>query len=869
MTLARMLIRLEADDKVFQQILSRSIRRIETFSEAATGIGRNLTLGVTLPLGLMAKGIFDTTLRLDGLRVGLNALTGSANETAIQLDRLKQVAKAPGIGFAEAIQGSQQLQAVGFSARDAERALKGFGNAVAASGGGREQLARVVFQFQQMSAAGKVLGQDLRPMLQQAPVLARALVDAFGTVNAAQIAKLTGNFKNFFDIFIPAVEKLPDVSNSARTAVENLSDAFDRAQAAIGDKLLPALVPLVERLTTLLEKMEGISPETARSAVAWAATAAVMGPLISIIARITSGLALLKIAFRTLSPWVAVGGLIAAGVVWLTKKWIEKKLAIDETTEAMNAYTLSLRNYNKEQLITAQALNAGQVGLIDQAISAHENKLRIMRKRGGAVHSNLELASYEHQFIDPLKKAREYLINVMVPGTQAAFEMINEAAGDSASSFGSDLEEGQTHLDAMKDKASRLIEALEVLPLISKEWNQAQSEAISMMSEMTTLAEAQKDAIGETAIGYRSIVANLKEALGLNTGADFGILAPTGRPGTKGATPQGAMETIMVNVLPFVERARESALALHEFLMATNAAYAAQWTTTDQIRKMGFEAAVAFESMKQQFANPGQTGAQALEMLKGSAIELAQNFTPLGLLAYFLSQLLEDLAPAIEAFLRPIAILAQAVMPLFLAVMEALWPILKYVAIVATYLGQAITTVSGWIYKAIGALVTGLGKFLDSIPLLGDFGLIKIGQNLTKIGDGALATADGLAKAREEIKNLEWDKALDDATKGLEKLSEATMGAVQGFKVAQIRHEASDPVGPYAPVPTDTDRTARPRPTTNIIQGASFSTTLNFPEGDSGAQTYRYFYDELGNRVRSRGHDDPAVIFWESLPEPN
>lgn len=863
MTLARMLVRLEADDKDFQKTLDRSIRGLSAFTEAAHAIGRGLTIGVTLPLGLAAKGIFDATLKIDSLRVGLEAMTGSSREAAIQLERLKEVAKSPGIGFAEAIQGSLQLQAVGFSARDAERSLRAFANAVAAGGGSREQLERVIYQFTQMSAAGKVLGQDLRPIIQQSPLVARALSNLFGTVNAAEIAKRTGSFQQFFDLLMPELERMPTVSSSARTAVDNLSDSFERLQAAIGDKLLPALTPMIEGLTSTFDEMEDMEAATVRSGVAWAATAAAAGPLITVLGSLASAVALLKIAFQVGLKWFGIGGLVVTALAFLTQKWIEHKLTVDDASESYSRLTGKLSMLNREQLQSVETMKLAQLAELDRSLGVH--RVREAELMGTDSLSDAKQAALlKIRTITPLEAIRSKL----AAEVEEVRRLLREL-GDAPPNIESRFEvEGPTQIEELTDKANLLVKALEVIPMTTEAWGTAQSEAIKLMSQATALAEGQSDAIGEAAVGYRSIVSSLKEALRLGEGTEFGRLDPMNRPGTKGAPKRGELEFVETQVEAFVVRARLSAEALHEHRMATDAAYAAQWKITDQMRRFGFELQTTIQEMGQQFKNPAQTGRRALQMMSGAALEVAQNFTPLGLVAYFISQILEELAPAIEAFLSPVAILAKAVMPLFLTIMEALFPVIKMVTIALTYLGQIMFSVTGAIGNAVGKLVYAVGWAIDKIPGIGDFGLMKIGKEIEKIADGYQKAASDLGKAREEIRNLEWGEALETATEGLNKLSDAVMGAVQGFRVAQIRHQASAPAGPYAPVPAGEDRTARPRPQPTVVQGASFSATIVLPQ-DNGRETYRQFYDELDGKTRSRGPNDLARQFWESLPEPS
>lgn len=874
MTIARMLVRLDADDKRVIRVFDNAQRKVELFAEAAMRMGRALTIGLTLPIGLAARSVTQAAIEMDALRLGLDAMTGSAAETQAQLERLTEVAKQPGIGFREAIQGSIQLQAVGFAAKDAERALSAFGNAIALTGGGSAQLERVLYQFTQMAAAGKVLGQDLRPMIQQAPAIAKALNEVFGTVQAGKIAEQTKDFKTFFNILIPALEKMPTVGGSARTAMENMTDALFRMRAEIGEKLLPALLPLAEGIAKFADNMSRVEPATVRSGIALAVVLAVLGPLAIGLSVATSAAVALGTALRlSLLPFLGTGAVIAVGVGWLAKKMIEFKLETLSADDAARKFSRSLDNMSQSVSGLSEATarlehNRVSAALSEAMAERAKTPKQFQSDQGDA--GLLMIDNPEWKRLDDAVKELSTRYRVL---TSHIGDIVFDRGGESTFTPTGD----KTPLEIATEQANLLAQALEILPKNTDLWHEAQRRAIAAMKQANTLAGQQADALGEVSIGYRSLVRDLEGVLGFSLSslsAKVPDISPKIVTQPFGLGQGGEVERIENTVRPFIERAKESALALHEHLMATNAVYAAQWVTADEMQRFNYQLQVSREQLKAQFTNPRQTGQQALGMLGEAALGVAQQLSPLGMVAYFLNTVMEELAPAIEAFLSPIAILAKALMPAFLAIMEALFPVMKIVTIAATYVGQVFFAVAGGIYKVLGGLLTSVGDLLNKLP--GSIGnpLKRLGETYTNLGKGFAETADNLGKARDDIKNLEWNDAVTEATEGMKKLTDATLGAVQGFKTAGLRHLATLP-SPYSPATGggggNGGRTAQPRdrPQPTVVQGATFAPVINIQGGSDGAETYRNFYYDLGNRVRDRGPTDPALLLWESLPEPN
>jgi tape measure domain-containing protein len=232
-------------EREMAQSRQRLISGFRSVGSVLTSVGTALTAGLTAPL--VALGVVSTqsAVTLDSLKRGLATVAGSAAAAEEQLKRLREIAKLPGIGFEEAIQGSIRLQAVGFSAKEAEKDLIEFSNAIALTGGGREELQRVTVQLGQLSAKGKVVAQDLKPIIEAAPAVGQALLKAFGTVNSEDIQKLGISSQEFLRRLVSELGRLPRAAAGAKNSFENFRDSVFIASSAIGDALLPTLTELI------------------------------------------------------------------------------------------------------------------------------------------------------------------------------------------------------------------------------------------------------------------------------------------------------------------------------------------------------------------------------------------------------------------------------------------------------------------------------------------------------------------------------------------------------------------------------------------------------------------------------------------------
>ena len=224
-----------------------------------TSVGVGLSAAITAPLVALAAGSISAAGDLQALTMALDTLTGSSEETGIQMTRLKEIAKLPGLGLEEAVKGSLALQNVGIEAQTAERYLMAFGNAIAAAGGGKADLEAVVVQLRQMGATGKVTAEDLKPILERVPQVAAVTKEAFGTINTEELQKAGVTAEQFLEVVVTGLEKIPPVAGGIKNSLENLGDSAKQSLAKIGE----ALVPVLEKVTPMIESFLGFVADLA------------------------------------------------------------------------------------------------------------------------------------------------------------------------------------------------------------------------------------------------------------------------------------------------------------------------------------------------------------------------------------------------------------------------------------------------------------------------------------------------------------------------------------------------------------------------------------------------------------------------------
>ncbi len=359
----QLVVRFRADlkgvDQGIQELNSKLDRqkkdidqRYGTLLDGMRNSGRALTLGVTLPIVGIGAAAVNAAVEMESLERGLVAVTGSSAAAQAQLKRMIEVAKMPGLGFKEAIQASLQLQAIGFSAAEAEQTMKGLANEISRVGYGKEEFGRIMVQLTQMQSKGRLLQEDIRFIQNSAPEMAKAMKELYGTAVPEEINKMGVTAKQFILDVSGYFLKLPGLADTAKNSLENLSDTLFRASAAFGKQLLPTLKQVVDEASVLLQRFQNLSPETQQLAIKLGIAAAAAGPLLlgfnglvtagTTVAGVVRGIrAAIALKVAALAEAKAA---TAAEVAWLTTLTGSEEIAtaqIQKNTIALRANALA------------------------------------------------------------------------------------------------------------------------------------------------------------------------------------------------------------------------------------------------------------------------------------------------------------------------------------------------------------------------------------------------------------------------------------------------------------------------------------------------------------------------------------------------
>ncbi|WBA43163.1 tape measure protein [Hymenobacter canadensis] len=301
----------------FEAGIDKAEKGLGRLSNYAKTTGASLTQYVTLPLGLLGAASIKTAADIQALEKGFAAVYKGAGDVGAEIKKTLEIAKLPGLGLKEALQGATNLQAAGYSAEQARRTLLAFGGALATVGKGKVELDRVTLALTQINNSTNVMQQDLNQLKDALPQIGTVLKSAFGVSNAEGLRKLGVTSQQFIEVVTTEFEKLPKVTGGLKNALENMSDAGVLALAKIGDAASNAigLEALADKISTQVGEMAtafaSLDPATQSTILGFAGVAAGAGPLLFSIGAIGQAIPVAVNGFKALS---GAGSFLVAGL---------------------------------------------------------------------------------------------------------------------------------------------------------------------------------------------------------------------------------------------------------------------------------------------------------------------------------------------------------------------------------------------------------------------------------------------------------------------------------------------------------------------------------------------------------------------------
>lgn len=542
-TIAELNVRIGATIKGLESGLKSAESALRKSDATLGALSSKLTNTISLAFAGIGVGALKSFGDIDKLTKGMEAQLGSAEAARSELEKIREAAKAPGLGFEQFVKGSIQLQAVGDSAAKARETISAFGNALALAGKGAAELDGVTVALTQIKAKGVVSAEEINQIAERLPQIRTAMKDAFGTANTEELQKLGISANQFVDGIVASLEKLPKATGGFTNDITNAFDNVKQGASKLGEAINSGL-RVGERLTALSEwaisaadYFGRLDDNTQRWILGIGVAAAAIGPAIK------AGSALVQVGGAIANTWTSMAITF--------QKWI----VLSANPEAATGLISWWKGLNT-------VMKANIIGVTIGVVLALSAAFVLLRKdMSAAAQANRAVQDVSRQASDNIveeKVRAEQLIGVLKDQTasrEAQKKALGELKAISPEYFGRlDTEKSKIgDLDAALDgyvagllRAAKAQAAFEQIKQIEKDLNnlaesadpsiwQSIGDAFQAVGNSAAFAGRQAESFAKNTVDQKAILDAKKTALEavIKANTDFGVVTKQSTDKTK------------------------------------------------------------------------------------------------------------------------------------------------------------------------------------------------------------------------------------------------------------------------------------------------------------------------------------------------
>lgn len=198
-----------------------------------------LTLGVA-GMAMFAKGIVDAGSKVESATIGLTTLLKDAAEAKQVIENTMADAKATPFAFEGLLQANKAIIAAGVGSKEARADILNLANAIAATGGGDDELQRMVINLQQIKNVGKASALDIKQFAYAGINITKVLAAA-GIQGEVTYENLTKALKIAHEQGGIYYNGLENMAGSTAVKMSNLGDSIFQLKVKMFNDLKPAI----------------------------------------------------------------------------------------------------------------------------------------------------------------------------------------------------------------------------------------------------------------------------------------------------------------------------------------------------------------------------------------------------------------------------------------------------------------------------------------------------------------------------------------------------------------------------------------------------------------------------------------------------
>lgn len=265
-------------------------KNLKKVGENVRGVGKAFTVGVTLPVLAMGTAMVKAAADIEAMQQQLSTMLGSAEAGGKMFEEIKTMAAKTPFETKDLMAATNTMLGFGIAQEKVLPLMNQLGDI---SGGNAQRFQSLALAFSQVSSAGKLQGQDLNQMINA------------GFNPLESIAKRTGKSVGYWKeqmskgkVTVDMVEQaMKDATSQggrffgmmekqSKTALGQWStfqDNLNMVLAEFGKIILPTAIKGLQKLSKILEWINGLSPNMKKFVLIVMGIGAAIGPLLLVL----------------------------------------------------------------------------------------------------------------------------------------------------------------------------------------------------------------------------------------------------------------------------------------------------------------------------------------------------------------------------------------------------------------------------------------------------------------------------------------------------------------------------------------------------------------------------------------------------------
>lgn len=326
---------------------------MKTFGDKMSDVGKDLSMKLTAPI--LAVGTLGVTYnaQMEQLQVLFTTLTGSAEEADRVIQNIQADASKSPFDVQSLIKANQYLISAGISADDARETILALGDAIAATGGGNDELDRMAMNLQQIQNVGKASAQDIKQFANAGINIYGLLAESMG-VSVEQVKQMDISYEVLADALKKASKEGGRFNKAMESQSETLTGSLNQLKSSVQvllGEITQAAMPIIKQVINMIQQVvnwfKNLDDSQKETILKIAAVVAAIGPALTIGGKVITMLGLMVKGIGALTN--PIGLVVAAGVT-LIANWDKIKNAGSALLEKVKSDWNQIINFISNQV---------------------------------------------------------------------------------------------------------------------------------------------------------------------------------------------------------------------------------------------------------------------------------------------------------------------------------------------------------------------------------------------------------------------------------------------------------------------------------------------------------------------------------------